>query len=371
MNIEKVKQSLLYVKLKKKLKGTTFYKNLTKATWDEYKQFELGIYEKLSQNPYSIINTLKKYFTKDTFGEIYQENLNYIENAIKLKIADYEEFERAMNFLIVSYALDILLVKSIEEYGNQVFFIKEEFWRLLNQTDFPENIEAKFISPPYNAFVIKLENYPKREEELKLTEMFVKFEEIKDKNLLYISIIYEHSNGKMFNKLPIQIYHSREDTLEKIKKEIDKNIENFLNATNAKGDIALQTAITIKSLSRIIINFLLYLNHINDDTSSIETAPEKLIKRKEFYEKQNNRKKLEKINKEISRYTKIHIVGTKTAQYYYRELEKAGKPKKPHWRRGHIRFLKHPKYKKDWTYVRPALIGKGKIDKDKERIYTT
>jgi hypothetical protein len=368
-----IENKLYYPKIKQnaKIYGKTLYKKEIR----EFKALNIN-YEEIIK----LVNKNDKKIKKEieafnkSIGKNFKKDLSYIRKNYK-KEEEYEQIRELVEEYIYTYTLTIGSIKLIENYGNQVFFIKKEFWNLLAHTDFPEELKANVIKPPYKAFCLELEDFLVQSPdntEINLGTIFVIFEE----NNIYFIILARKTN-KLLLISPQEIEISPEENLKSIKEKIDnsfiskvENLETYEELKQYKNSI-VETIKKEREIGKIIINLLLYINHINDDTQTIEEygrkdeIPVKANKRNENLKQNENKKKKE------NKYTKLHIIGTKTAQYYHSELEKAGKPKKPHWRRGHIRFLKHPKFKKEWTYVRPALIGKGNIDKDKERIYTT
>jgi len=222
---------------------------------------------------------------------------------------------------------------------------------------------------------VVLEDFPEELGSLpvKLSEILVLYESISEtEDLLYLLAIIVDEKGKVFGSLPIHIDIKENNNLKDIEEQIKKDILQNMPPGNEELNRLFRPV--FMEISRVIVNFLLYINHVYDDVLEVNTAPESLIRRLEYYKKEGKTRKIQRTQEEINKYTKLRIVGIKTADYYHKEIQKAGGSKRPHWRRGHIRYYdpnkeRKRKFKKEWTYVRPALVGKGGKEDDNERIY--
>jgi len=341
---------------------------------------------------------IKEGLVGNNFSSI-ADTKKYLKNSDLLFEKDEEKFEK-LSFISPDalFSSFYRLSLKFEIFGKNIFYVDKNFSKLMKNMKFADITVEKGFFPHY-FFLVKLEEEQSKgfmpteilievellseddlEKEKELYEKLVEnktitqFEytrhliHIKDSFYkLHITYFFTNEKGKIFKVNSKYIYVKNY----KVKDLIDIALKNiyfpfkYLDYTFPEEKNNLNYFYEkIEEKLEILFQVLTYLYLVGKDKKTVYTAPAKLLKRKEYYEKIGKRKEAEKVKKKLQEYSVIHIIGREEGRYYTEELKKAGNPKRPHWRRGHWRIFKHPKFKKAKTYVRPTLIGKKKLNKE-------
>ena len=343
--------------------------------------------------------TIKKLVSKETngpylFGEILEnkDKLN-TKNLKKDLISFLKKFspevykyldtmssiEKTLQIEVYLKLLSIVL--SYERCGRITFKVRKLFTQLLANTDFPEEVKLERVAFPYNGFFLEIEDSFLQTEDGPVNEglIYVSLKE-EDNNILLSIDFIEEVKDSYIVPWNISITASRDKTiLDLFKKLVEEDYKKQIESRRLGDEIGLfkkdeisemvlkETHQKIEENMRIFINLLLYINHINEDVIDISPVPKSLKEKIAFYESKNDTKRLEKVKKQLLNYSRVYLIGNNTAQSVEKEIKNTGDGKRPHWRRGHIRYYdpqkpRKIKYKKTWTFVRPTLVG---VKKDK------
>jgi len=318
-----------------------------------------------------------------------KDTLSFLKKFSPTAYKNLESMSETEKILQMSvYEKFIAIILSYERTGKITFRVREKFSELLSKTDFPENIGLNQIAFPFPGFFLEIEgSYIEyiEEEGHKINEGLIYISVKKEEPNVYFSLnMIEESEGKFIVPWSVDVELKETDTLlclfnklveENKKKQIEsKKIGEIIGILSNKEEIKEIEKIheKIKENVRTLINLILYINHINEDIIDISPVPEKLKQKRDYYQKLKNEKKIEKIESQLKIYPRVYLVGQKTSEIVEREIKTAGSPKRPHWRRGHIRYYdpekeRKRKFKKQWTFVRPTLV-KGKTEEAKEYV---
>ena len=290
--------------------------------------------------------------------------------------------ERALQINVYQKILAIVL--SYERTEKISFRVRNRFSQLLSKTDFPEDITLNQIAFPFPGFFLEIEENYMESEGLKINEGLMYISIKKDDPLIYFSLnLIEKAENHYVVPWSIDIELKETDTLlDFFNKLVEENRKKQIESSKIGAELGIlitkensaemeKVHEKIKDNVRALINLILYINHINEDIIDISQIPKKLKEKKEYYQKKDP-KKLEKIKRQLQTYPKVYLIGQKTSELVEKEIKKAGSPKKPHWRRGHIRYYdpekeRKRKFKKQWTFVRPTLV-RGKTEEPKEYV---